>query len=229
MWRASLTQHTRERVQSSPFSNFVSIQKCLKGLIHTGSNGISTDFGVEHRGDVFAAAVDAFNELEEANRFGHFLGERMRHFGWYTVNFLTDGAVDVISNEVIDMLDGDQSTDFMISKPDLGVSQKLLGQLDDCTVRPTDVTAGTTLSSQPRDNVNHEIDLIGQHRIKGNERLTRELGQSDIGRKVGICQKASAFESSRRALAPGFGDLQNQPGLTPRPDRCRAIALGSRV
>jgi hypothetical protein len=39
----------------------MSIQKSLKGLIHTGSNGISTDFGVEHRGDVFATAVDDFS------------------------------------------------------------------------------------------------------------------------------------------------------------------------
>ena len=29
----------------------------------------------------------------------------------------------------------------------------------------------------------------------------------------------SVLESSRRALAPGFGDLQIQPGLTPRPAR----------
>ena len=28
-----------------------------------------------------------------------------------------------------------------------------------------------------------------------------------------------AFKSSRRSLAPGFGDLKNQPGLAPRPAR----------
>lgn len=182
-------------------------QRTEKRLIHTGSNRVSTNFWIKHRGDVLGVAVDAFNELEEANRFGHFLGERVRYLGWYTVNFLTDGAVDVIANKVIDMLNGDQSTDFMLSKPDFGVSQKLLGQLDDSTVRPTHVTAGTTLSSQPRDNVNHEIDLIGQHRIKGNERLTRELGQSDIGREVGVCQKASAFvfiECRKQGFSLGF-------------------------
>jgi hypothetical protein len=55
--------------------------------------------------------------------------------------------------------------------------------------------------------VNHEIDLIGQHRIKGNERLTRELGQSDIGREVGVCQKASAFvfiECRKQGFSLGF-------------------------
>ena len=32
--------------------------------------------------------------------------------------------------------------------------------------------------------------------------------------------------SSRRAIAPGFGDVEIQPGLAPRPASCRALAPG---
>ena len=43
--------------------------------------------------------------------------------------------------------------------------------------------------------------------------LTLRLARS------GALATVSSFESSRRALAPGFGDLENQPGLSPSPAR----------
>ena len=61
------------------------------------------------------------------------------------------------------------------------MNQELLGQFDDGAVGPTDVTVSPTLSAQPRNDVDDQVDLIGQQWVECDEGFSRQFRQLNVG------------------------------------------------
>ncbi len=163
----------------------------LQGLADLGPAGIAAYGRVQRGRDVVRRAVDTFDELEQADGLGHGLRHGVYFLGRDALDLVADVAVDVVAHQVVDVVDTHQVAYRMIAQSDLGMGQELLGQLDDRAVGAADVAAGPALGPQAGNDVDHQVDLVGQHGIEVDERLAGQLRQADVGRKGRVGGKAA--------------------------------------
>ena len=103
------------------------------------------------------------------------------------------------------------------------MDQELLGQLDDGAVGAADMLAGTALGAQTRDDLDDEVNLVGQQGVEVDECLGGQLRQLDVGGETGVVGEPGAMLGE--ALAQGLlgrgvlgqdaltGDLGDVAGL----------------
>ena len=82
--------------------------------------------------------------------------------------------------------------DWLIGEVDRRVDQELLGELDDRPVGPADVLAGAALRPQAGDDLDDEVDLVGQQRVQVDESLGGQLGEADVGSQVRAAREAAS-------------------------------------
>jgi len=64
---------------------------------------------------------------------------------------------------------GDQLTDRARAEVDVGIDEDLLSQFDNRPVRPAGLPAGPGLVAQAGDDVDRQVDLVGQERVHLDE------------------------------------------------------------
>ena len=78
--------------------------------------------------------------------------------------------------------------DRLIGEIDRRVDQELLGELDDRPVGAADMLAGASLGPQAGDDLDDEVDLVGEQRIEVDEPLGGQLGEADVGGQVRVAR-----------------------------------------
>ncbi len=63
------------------------------------------------------------SELQKTNGLGDWLSERVVYLGRQTINFFADRAVNVVTDKIVNVLDGDELPDFAIAQAGLGMCQ----------------------------------------------------------------------------------------------------------
>ena len=93
--------------------------------------------------------MNAADVLEQAGRLGCRLCQRVRHVVGDRVDLAADLAGDVPRHKIVDLINCRERTDRLVAQRNLGVNEKLLGELDDRPVSAADVLAGTTCVRRP--------------------------------------------------------------------------------
>ena len=161
----------------------------FEGFLDRGELRVGIDGRVECRRDVLGGAMDALDELQKtdglANRRarvgGHLAGDRG--------DLAPDLAVDVRLDQVIDLVNAGELADRLIGEVDRRVDEDLLGELDNRPVRPAHMLADPTLGPQAGDDLDDEVDLVGQERVEVDEPLGGQLGEADVGGQVARCRR----------------------------------------
>lgn len=71
-------------------------------------------------------------------------------------------GANVPLDEVVDLIEPHERPARLLSEVHGGVDEELLGQLEDRAVRATNVLARTSLRAEARDDLDEEVDLVGQ-------------------------------------------------------------------
>ena len=213
----------RDAIALVAVSDLVGLLQRGEGLIDGRELGIGIDCRVEDSGDIAGVAVDALHELQQADGLGHRPGQRVRDMLRNLGDLVAQFAVDVAGDQIIDMVGLDQLADRLRRQIDSGVNDELLGQLDDGPVGPADVATRATLRPQAGDDLDDEIDLVGQHGVQGDESIGSEGRELDVGGDLGVVGQPAAMvlkQLAEQLLGIGVlrehslaGDLRNVGGL----------------
>src|SRR5712691_9471700 len=136
--------------------------------------------------------MDAAYILEEADRLGHGLRERMVHLRADSGDLAPDLTGNIARHEVVDLVDTRERPERLGGEMDIGMDEELLREFDDGTIGTAYVLARPALSAQARDDLNNEINLIGQQWIEIDEGGGRELRERNIGREPCMVRQAAA-------------------------------------
>ena len=129
--------------------------------------------------------------------------------GWSTFlgisgDLAPDFAVDVRLDEVVDLGDRGKLSDRLIGEVDRRVDQELLGELDDRPVRPADVLARPTLGPQAGDDLDDEVDLVGEQRDRGPRTARPSTRGGGCRRSTGVQLESRARFSSNLLAEQGL-------------------------
>jgi hypothetical protein len=144
-----------------------------QGLLDLGQHRVGIDGGMQRRRDVLGRAVDALHVLEQADGLRHGCAS-----GWFTsvliaAIFPRISLADVAGDEVVDLVDGRQLRRGLFGELHARVDEELLRELDDGAVRAADVLARAALGAKPRDDLDDQVDLVGQQRVEVDEASAR--------------------------------------------------------
>src|SRR4051794_37345603 len=67
------------------------------------------------------------------------------------------------------------------------MDEKLLCKLDNRAVGTADMLARSSLGAEPGDDLDDQVNLVGQERIEVDERLALQRGQGDVCAKSCMC------------------------------------------
>ena len=79
-------------------------------------------------------------------------------------DFVSNVAADVVVHQVIDLIQGNEPSHGLHAQVDCRVDDQLLGQFDGGAGGAAHVFAGAALRAQAGDNLDDQVDLIGQQR-----------------------------------------------------------------
>ena len=176
---------------------------------------------VEGGGDVFGGPMDALDVLEEADGLGHGLRERVVQLLRIAAILAAHLAGDVALDEIVDLVEAGERAEGLVREVHGRVDEELLSELDDGAVGAADVLASAALRAQARDDLDDEVNLVGQQRIEVDEAVARQFGQLDVGGEPGVLGEAAAvlfeqlaervcaaafFESTRRLVTSEMSD-----------------------
>ena len=167
--------------------------------------------------------MDALHVLEQADDLCHWLGQDVvdplrdcRDLGAYL-------GTNVPFDEIVDLIEPHERSERPLREVHGGVDEELLCKLDDRAVRATNVLGRTSLRAEARDDLNDEVDLVGQERVQVDEAVARQFGQLDVGREPRVLGQAASMlivERAKRRLSgrilrkdAAAGDLGDVGGL----------------
>ncbi len=67
--------------------------------------------------------MNALDELKQANRLCNPLSKQVVYFRRQAIDFVSNRAVNVVANQIVDMFDGDELPDLVLAQPHLWMSQ----------------------------------------------------------------------------------------------------------
>jgi len=163
----------------------------IESLLDLGKARIGINGGVQAGRDVLRGAMEGGHELEQADGFGDFFGKGVCHFLGDTGNLAAQLAGDVPRDEVVDLVDACKCAHWQLTESNVPMNEQLLGELDDGAVGAADVATCAALGAQARNDVDDQLNLVRQERVKGDEGISSEVGQAVIGADGGALGQAS--------------------------------------
>ncbi len=111
--------------------------------------------------------MHALDVLQQADHFGDGLREGRAEFLGDCRDLGAHLGADVALDEVVDLVESHERAELLVGEVDGGVDEQLLRELDDGAVGAADVLARAALGAEPRDDLDDEVDLVGQQRDRG--------------------------------------------------------------